>query len=237
MDAKNMNDIGTKKQEYEQLVKVLFHDIKNPLSSLIGYLGLIKRCIPEEKKQYVTNCLWSAKELSRLCENIEDTIELENNKIQLSLGKYKLKEIFEKILKRLEPESNYFKKEIVLEIPENIDFVNVDLNLIEKVMYSIIYHCLQNIRAGQKVEVVVKQDSNYTTVEIKDEGQPLSEEDLPDYFDKFFVVNAIKGKRRGRGLNFYFCKLIIELHKGKLILNRVDNKNIFSVSLLTFNTL
>lgn len=217
-----------------EILKILLHDIKNPMSSLTGYLGLISmmaKSLDPKPKQYLMSSVWSSNEMAALCKNIEDSISIETNHFPLKLEPLQISPILQKNIEKLNPIATFFQKKIFFETIECPPCIQGDKILIERMIYTLINHSLQHCPDTKEVKISLKKQDPFLLLEIEDEGSAILKEHLEKYFDKYFSVHCGKGVRRPRGWDAYFCSLVARLHGGKIAVHQVEKRQIFSVFL------
>ena len=220
--------------ENQEILKVLIHDIKNPMSSLMGYLGLLStmaKSLDAKQKQYIMNSTWASNELAFLCRNIEDSISMESKRLQPRLERLQAGPILQKNVEKLHSIAEYFQKKLLCSIPESLPPIQGDKNLIDRMFYTIINQSLQNCPNGKEVKISLGKKEKNLFLEVEDEGPAILEEHLEKYFDKFFSTYCGKGVRRPKGWDAYFCKLVATLHGGEIYINKIEKRQIFSVLL------
>ncbi|NUM33846.1 MAG: HAMP domain-containing histidine kinase [Candidatus Brocadiae bacterium] len=220
--------------ENQEILKILFHDIKNPMSSLTGYLSLLSRIshsLEEKPKQYISNLALSSSEITNLLKNIEDCISLETNQLQIKTELFQAAHVLEKSIERLKPMAECFQKKFFFTIAPMLPEIRGDKNLIDRLFYTIINHSLQNCPQDKEVRISLSKRERDLLFEVEDEGTAILEEHLEKYFDKFFSLHCGKNRRRPKGWDAYFCKLVANLHGGQIYLKKTEKKQIFSVTL------
>jgi two-component system sensor histidine kinase KdpD len=152
--------------------------------------------------------------LNHLVGNLLDMSRLEAGALKPDRQWNMLAEIIEDANRRMHRElANY---RLVSEIPEDLPLVPVDYYQLERVFTNLISNCVKYAPPQTVIEIQAEvQDDRTVRVRVTNEGPPVSPEDLPRIFDKFYrVTNA--DKITGTGLGLSICKGIIEAHGGRL---------------------
>ncbi len=200
------------------LIVYLAHDLKTPLTSMIGYLSLLEESpdLPSnQREKYIGIALEKSYRLEDLINELfeiarfnSETIVLEKETIDLSLMLEQLVDEFYPLLKENQ-------KEVKLSLPERIELeadpsqlVRVFANLIKNAIYYSTDHTIV-LKAFLK--------DNMAHVVIRNSAKKLSKEKIQKIFDKFYRVDTSRNtKTGGNGLGLAIAKEIVELHGGTI---------------------
>ena len=195
------------------------HDLKNPLTILHTYAEMLTPEIlskleskDKEKWFRMQNSIF---DMSRIIEDVLDfarTSEIKKKSIS-----------FQYILKLA---MNHVKSSygITINLSDNDYKINCDARKIEGVLSNIINNAVQAIDGQGEIDVETESDSEFLTINIKDSGPGISDENLNNIFEPMFTT-----KTTGTGLGLVICKSIIEQHGGTI---SVSNKpTTFSIKL------
>lgn len=232
-DKKAIQDSGLC-TESAQLLRMFLHDIKNPLASLVGYLGLVSmmsKSMEENSKRYITNAVWSGNDMSLLCKNIEESLAIESGQLKPKFERFEPAKMLQKEVERLQPVGEFFQKKFVLHIQPDLPPAEGDKTLLARLFQTMLSHCLMHHTAPCGIEVLLEQKENTLCFQALDEGTPVAEKNRAIYFDPLFPIHCAKGERRPKGWDLYFCKLVTELHGGQISVQSEGNKMKFMVLL------
>ena len=193
------------------------HDLKNPLTILHTYAEMLT---PEILSKLESKDKWfrmqnSIFDMSRIIEDVLDfarTSEIKKKPIP-----------FQSILKLA---MNHVKSSygITINLSENNYKINCDARKIEGVLSNIINNAVQAIDGQGEIDVETESDSEFLTINIKDSGPGISDENLNNIFEPMFTT-----KTTGTGLGLVICKSIIEQHGG--IISVSNKPTTFSIKL------
>ena len=187
------------------------HDLKNPLTIMHTYAEMLTPEIlskleskDKEKWFRLQNSIF---DMTRIIEDVLDfarTTEIKKKKSSfLSILKLAMNHV----------KSSYG---IIINLPENDYKLNCDPRKIEGVLSNIINNAVQALDGDGEIDIEVTSDSEFLTIQIKDSGPGISEENLNKIFEPMFTT-----KTTGTGLGLVICKSIIEQHGGTIT---VSNK-------------
>lgn len=219
----------------EEMIYMLTHDIKIPLTSIIGYASIIfdkkSGSLNERSRHYVdTICINSQKILS-LIDNYLTSCKIEAGKLLLNKADIDLNSMMEELLNIFKLEAG--KNEIRLEsdIPENLPIFYADENLIYRAFANLLSNAIKYTpKTGNimiKVDVLEALDSplerETLLFNVSNTGEGIATEDIPYIFDKYKRSQNIRGIE-GSGLGLYVVKMIIEAHGGSVDVASIANE-------------
>lgn len=228
-----------RKKDY---LEMFIHDMKNPLSVAKSSLELLED--PEmvetlsvfEQKKYVSSSLDSINRVFAMVLNALDVAKYGGEGLSLNLEPVDVSLLVEETKREFQVRLQLERKEILFYPPETFDLVNVDRELIKRVLENIISNSLRHTGEGKgRVEISLNQDVEKQRFEIRiiDNGEGMEETDLEKIFQSFIQLDA--GKRRNKmdtGIGLTFCKLAVEQHGGKIIVNSKKNVGtVFTIQL------
>ncbi|MDR6882004.1 PAS domain S-box protein [Bacillus sp. 3255] len=199
-----------------QLAAGIAHEIRNPLTSLVGFLQLIKSAAPTKVVEYADIMLV---ELNRINTIVNEFMLIA--KPQSSRFAHKsVCDILENVISLLEPQALLHNVNIHFVYSRNSAYlVNSDEGQLKQVFINLIKNSVEAMPAGGSIRVVLQPlGHSRLTVKIIDTGAGIPDELLPRLGDPFFTT-----KEEGTGLGLMVCYRIIEAHQGTMkILSKLD---------------
>jgi len=192
----------------EMMTGMVIHDLKNPLSSIIG---LSNQSYSERNMLQIKH---SGKQMLNLVMNILDVQKFETTQVKLSCENTPFTEIINKSIAEISPQIE--EKNIEIKItgkPQTM--VNVDRGLIERVMINIVSNALKYSDNNSQIIIHTEDLANKSSIKVSitDYGQGIEPEKVSKVFDKFAQIESRKiGSLRSTGLGLAFCKMAIEAH-------------------------
>ncbi|MDX9892968.1 MAG: ATP-binding protein [Patescibacteria group bacterium] len=220
----------TKKNQYlQELLKmkneflnIASHQLKTPISITRGYLSMIlDGTIKEQAKQQdaLEKAMGGINRLNETVKNFLDASDLEGKEMELEIAKTDILKLIEDLIaaKKILAEN----KGLVLEFikpKEKIPSFNLDGSRLTEAISNLIDNAIFYTNEG-KVCVSLNVSNNEIIISIQDTGIGISPSEQKNLFNKFRRgKRAILAKPDGSGLGLYICKKIVELHKGKIVL-------------------
>jgi len=195
------------------LLSSVSHDFRTPLAAILGAASALLRKDELNKNPTTRDLLESiqneSERLSRLVHNLLEATRLESGvKVQKEL--IPLEETVGSALERLE--KNLSRREVSVEIPEDLPLVPMDPVLIEQVFVNLLENAIRYAPAGSRIKITAKADGRAVSVSIADQGPGLNPDDLDRIFDKFYR----DPNSPGAGLGLAICRAVISAHGGKI---------------------
>lgn len=216
------------------LIAYLAHDLKTPLTSVIGYLSLLEEAPDlsvEQKAKYVHISLEKALRLEKLInEFFEITrynlqqINIEKEKIDLS---YMLVQMTDEFYPILKAHGNTVK----LNAPENL-MLSADPIKLARVFNNILKNAVAYSYQNTEIEITVKSTGNNVCISFLNKGMTIPKQKLDSIFEKFFRLNEARTTDDGgAGLGLAIAKEIVTLHGGTITAASENETIRFSVVL------
>jgi two-component system sensor histidine kinase/response regulator len=204
----------------DNLVYMLIHDFKNPLTGILGYLDLIglqSETGCENCQQYAHNSQYLAKRMSSMVNDLMDIARLEKNVLPLRLDEVHLKDIVEDNLREFRHAIDEKSIKTVVEEGAEGVYVDADKTLLERVAGNILSNAIRYSEEYGNIIFKIDAAGGKAVLSISDEGPGIPEEALGRVFEKFYQVEAnVSDARTGAGLGLAFCDMVIKAHGGHI---------------------
>ena len=211
-----------REEEIRKEIENISHDLRTPLTSIRGYLELIKdEDIPDkEKKEYIYIIEKRAKVLQNLIQDFYDLSRLENNDYNFSMEIIDInKELKEQILMFY----NDFDKnniDVDIKLKETPILVYLDKNAIERVFHNLIQNATKYSKS--KFCMLLNSKNGEIIIEFKNDVQDMNRQDLDLLFNRFYMKDSSRSKDSS-GLGLTITKFLIESMNGKIDIE-LDNE-------------
>ena len=221
-------------QKKDELIVYLAHDIKTPLTSMIGYLSLlseIKDMPQEQRNRYIDIALDKSYRLEYLINELFDVarfnsekIVLEKEEINLNLMLEQIADDFYPTLKEMNKKINFTsdEKTILYAYPDKLS----------RVFNNLIKNAVNYSKENTDIDISILNKENQATVKITNKGKQIPKEKLDKIFEKFYRLDSSRtSKTGGSGLGLAIAKEIVELHGGRIYAESDMKETTFSVIL------
>lgn len=229
-------------QEKEDFILMLSHDMKNPLTAVIGSIDIIREgclgTINEEQEEYLQSAIDSCNEVVVMIDNLLDIRKFEAGKIQMSIQPYNAQELIEKVANQFARPAKHDGIEFLVDIEpggaeiavDKTAFIRVLGNLLGNALKftpeegSIAISCrhiagtdplIQNIPDYALEQTVINPAGCFIKVAVRDTGNGIPQNELDRIFNRYTQFSRKTGRERGgAGLGLAYCKLAIESFQG-----------------------
>ncbi len=211
----------------EELAHYLVHDLRNPLTAIIGSLSLIEenatRNLDEEERQLYRDAQSFAQTLLDMVNAILDVYRLEGGHLRPKIAECNVSEIVREVL---QAHQTLVSPDVALraDLPPGDLLAQADPNLLRRTIGNLVNNASRFTHRGF-IEVRARTVGDRLRVEVADTGPGIPKEYHQKIFDKFGQVEASKtGARASTGLGLTFCKLVVEAHGGRIWVESVPGE-------------
>ncbi|MEE0699731.1 MAG: HAMP domain-containing sensor histidine kinase [Bacilli bacterium] len=226
-----VDSLELEKENQNRIIASISHDIKTPLTSVIGYADRLRnRDLPDDKKRtYVDKIYAKALMMKGILEEFDDYQSC-NIKETLKLEEISIKDLCNNIKNDYAEELN--DKNIKLIIKSNCDnkLINVDLVKIKRVFSNIITNSVTHFnKKNGVINIIISYKNGMVRIETADNGGGVTKEkDLRRIFEPLYTTDP---SRKISGLGLSICKQIISAHNGRIY---AENNEIGGLSIIFF---
>lgn len=221
-------------QKKDELIVYLAHDIKTPLTSMIGYLSILNEMDDMPKKQqekYIKIALDKSYRLEELINELFDVARFNSEKIILEKEKLNLNLMLAQIIDDFYPTLSELNKKIELNNEQQIMLV-ADPDKLGRVFNNLIKNAINYSAENSNIRINVRKNEYNIIVDIINEGRQIPKEKLDQIFDKFYRLDSSRiSKTGGSGLGLAIAKDIVQLHGGQIKAISSEKETLFRVEL------
>ncbi|MDZ5254406.1 HAMP domain-containing sensor histidine kinase [Clostridium sp. LIBA-8841] len=218
-----------------ELIVAVSHDLKTPLTSIIGYLDLLndnKYDYSEEQKAYLDIAYKKSLDLKKLTEELFEYTKLANDYIELEKIKFNISILLNQLIGEYTQFFNEKGIDVKIENPFSEINCEIDIQKIIRVFENLIKNAEKYSYPGSKFKITVEREPNIVKFIFENEGDKIEKEDLEKIFEKMYRLDkARNSENEGSGLGLAISRKIVELHGGKLWAECNENKISFNMTL------
>ncbi len=215
------------------LIAYLAHDIKTPLTSMIGYLSLLDEASDMPKKQrkkYVSIALDKSYKLEDLINELFDITRFNENEMPIYKENFNLNLMIDQIVDDFYPILKETNKSINVNKTDTI-MMCADHEKLARVFNNVIKNAI-SYSTSKNIDISIKKEENKAKVIIENEANEISSSNLNKMFEKFYRLDdARRTKTGGAGLGLAIAKEIVKLHNGDICAKYKDGKIKFYITL------
>jgi signal transduction histidine kinase len=204
----------------DDFVALASHELKAPLTSVIGYAQLLLRRVrqPDPDLDMIALGLAdineNAQALNRLLDELLDVSRIQTGSVDLRRAPCRIGDCLATVLRRLAPDE---RARVEVTLPTESPVGQWDRQRVEQVLTNLIGNALRYSPAEQRVRVAIAPHRDGIEVTVADQGFGIAADDLPRLFERFYrTTPAREGGVPGTGLGLYICRGIVEAHGGRI---------------------
>ncbi|KIC02666.1 histidine kinase [Flavobacterium sp. JRM] len=226
----------------EQLISTVSHDLKTPLSTIVGYTELLGNSDLNTKQSYfIKNIKNSSEYISQLVQDLLDFSQIEAGKIAIEKKPFSLPEIITDVAKNIQSVYKQKDIELIIKTDERLNQrVIGDSFRLKQILSNIIGNAYKFTEEGFiKIDATINHNGEFVFIKIEDSGIGIEKKNQNLVFEEFAQANeGIEKKYGGTGLGLAISKKIATLLGGDLHLKSVFGKgSTFEIQLpLVFDT-
>lgn len=221
------------------LITNIAHDLRTPLTSIIGYLDLLSgskaaMLSNEQKERYLKIACTKSRRLEQLINDLFDFTKLSYGRMTMKVGYVDIVKLLEQLLEESYP--SFAGRGLSYELRTNVPALEIaaDGGLIARLFDNLISNAIKYGADGKRVIVRINAEPKNDIVEVRviNYGFTIDEKDLPLIFNKFYRADKARSTQTGgTGLGLAIAKDIVELHGGSISAKSDLEGTVFTVRL------
>ncbi|WP_251553153.1 sensor histidine kinase [Neobacillus muris] len=218
----------------EQLVVNLAHDLRTPLTSVLGYLDLIlkdDKLTKEQVRHFLTIAFTKSQRLERLIDELFEITRMNYGMLPIDKKQIDLSELLHQLKEELYPifEKNHLIAR--MNIPPHLPIWG-DGELLARVFENLLTNANRYGYDGQFVDINGFVDAGEVVVQVVNYGDRIPQEELPYLFDMFYTGDKARTHQEdSTGLGLFIAKNIVEQHHGTITAESSLIRTVFEVRL------
>ncbi len=211
----------------EQLISTVSHDLKTPLSTIVGYSELLGNSDVNTKQSYfIKNIKNSSEYITQLVQDLLDFSKIEAGKITVEKVPFLLPEIIEDIARNIQTVYKHKNIDLIINIDDKFQKRIVgDPFRLKQILTNIIGNAYKFTEEGHIRIAAFANNDQFFTITIQDTGIGIEKENQKLVFEEFAQANEnIEKKYGGTGLGLSICQKIISILGGNLSLESIFGK-------------
>ncbi|WP_376700373.1 sensor histidine kinase [Paenilisteria rocourtiae] len=220
-------------QAKNDLITNVSHDLRTPLTSILGYLSYIHedRYRDEVELRHYTELVYGkAQRLHKLIDDLFDYTRLESTEFHIKEDMLDMVELLRQLVS--EYERSAVEKEVRIVEMYAVDNLKVkgDGMQIMRLFENLFSNALRYGASGKKIDISAKKEAGMAIIEVSNYGTEIPASDLPQLFERFYKVDKNR-TTVGTGLGLAIAKSIVERHGGHVFATSRKGKTTFTVKL------
>ena len=239
-------------QEKEDFVGMLSHDLKSPITSIVGALDLVREGrlgkVNEEQKDYLEMAVESCGEMVGLIDTLLDVYRFEAGKMVLMFRQEEPHALIHRTLIKFRSVAKRTGIKLYATLKEGLPLISVDRHKFSRLLNNLLSNAVKFTSEGGEIELKAEvvedmaavrkripeqlypapaqpERGAYLQISVRDSGVGIPPEDLVTIFDRYAQAkNRRLGKTQGTGLGLTFCRKVMDAHMGFIWAESVQGK-------------
>jgi len=205
----------------EDFVANVTHEIKTPLTAIIGFVETLQDGAIEESltaKKFLSTIAENARRLNRLVDDLLTLSSIELGEMTLRLEGVTVGEVVDHVLPIFEGRVQEKNLKIDKNLPERLSMIHADRDRVAQVLLNIIDNAVKFTPDGGSVTIKAYEEGNDSVViQVVDTGVGIPKSEIPRLGERFYRVDKTRSRELGgTGLGLSIVKHLMRAHKGKI---------------------
>lgn len=219
----------------DELITNIGHDIRTPLTSVIGYLGLIENQqyhSQEELARYAHVAYRKAQQMQSLVQDLFTYTATRQTTTEIKPVQVQVLRFMEQLVADFELNAREKAIELRLDIrPQNL-LASFDVDKMARVFHNLLSNALKYGAGAHYIELLAYQEEDYIYFKVKNDGQALDKTELEDIFQRSYRADQSRSANQpGTGLGLAIVRNIVELHHGRVYAEVEGKETIFTIEI------
>lgn len=220
---KQYDELQANLEMREDLAHMMVHDMRTPLSAILGYseLLLLQQSLMPEYADTIDKIHTQAQRLNSFINDMLIVAKMEANQLIMNPTEVDVSQLVRKVKGSHEVVAASKRIAVRLDLPPESRQISLDKNLFERLLDNLISNGLKYSPPGSEVIIKLEYPAAGTPqlrLQVLDQGDGIAEEDRSRIFDKYEVA-TLKEKGVQIGLGLAFCKMVTDAHQGRILVD------------------
>lgn len=236
--ANNIKDImeNERRSEYakNELITSVAHDLRTPLTSIIGYLDLVssKKLSEETQKKYIQIAYNKSLRLEKLIEDLFTYTKFNFGEVKPNFSEVDIVKLINQLLDEFYPSFTEYQLDYSFTMNHSTAVIKADGDLLARAFANLISNAIKYGKSGKNILIHLERSEDGVSISMTNYGEPIPEEDLEKIFHRFYRVESSRSSETGgSGLGLAIAHSIIQMHGGTIHAKSDLNGTVFTVAL------
>ncbi|MFY3793589.1 ATP-binding protein [Ureibacillus sp. MALMAid1270] len=198
-----------------QMAATVAHEIRNPMTSIKGFIELLNMNLTEENNKYLSIM---KSEIERMDQILSEVLTF-SKPMERQMDVFSVTKIAKELIEIMNPLANNHNITLQFEVEKPINsMIMGNENRIKQMLMNLVKNAIEEMETGGKITIFLKNVKDKIQVTVCDEGKGIEKEMLAKLFEPFYTT-----KTAGTGLGLQLVKQVIEEHNGTIHVNSVVN--------------
>jgi two-component system NtrC family sensor kinase len=229
-DISHLKDLDRIKSEF---VTTVSHDLRSPLTAILGYVELIERAgsVNDQQREFIRRVRLSVDHMTRLVADLLDLGRIEAG-LDASLEVTPISVLARYALDGLRSAAEVKQQKVETVLPDDLPMVRGDPYRLRQMIGNLVDNAIKYTPAGGQIVVAAVVEGDQVILRVSDSGPGIPAADQPYIFDRFFRASNVPDDTGGTGLGLAIVKSIVDTHQGRIwVDSELGRGTIFTVVL------
>lgn len=230
-NCSNLMKYNKSKHSMKRMLSNISHDLKTPLTVILGYLEMLTLKYKEEEALH--KAYDRTQEVILLINKFFDLAKLESGDKEMSMEKVNISELCRMNILDYYHTLEELAVDVSIDIPEKAIFILGNNNAIKRILNNLISNAIKYGGAGKYLGIKVIDEEDYVRIEVIDHGKGIEERHKEEVFERMYTLEDSRSKAyQGSGLGLTITKELVELLGGEIHLDsKPHEETVFSFTL------
>lgn len=225
-----------RRSEYakNELITSVAHDLRTPLTSIIGYLDLVssKELTQETQRKYIDIAYNKSKRLEKLIEDLFTYTKFNFGEVKADYTEVDMVKLINQLVDEFYPSFSEYNLEYEFCSKYSSAIIKADGNLLARAFANLISNAIKYGRDGRNIIIELVKEEHGIVITVTNYGDVIPKEDLKRIFQRFYRVETSRSSETGgSGLGLAIAQSVIEMHGGRISAKSDENGTVFTVEL------
>ncbi|KIL73930.1 sensor histidine kinase [Bacillus badius] len=207
-------------KQKNELITNVSHDLRTPLTSIMGYLRLLRDAKYENAGQYneyIEIAFSKSEKLQSLIDDLFEYTKLTNEEMALEREEICLNGVLNQLIEELVPQAEEHGLLFVKEFPKESMYASVDSEKMVRVFDNLLMNAIKYSKDEGEIRVSLQREDDMIRISVTNQSEEFTKEELRNVFERFYKKDASRSRvYEGSGLGLAIAKSIVELHGGEI---------------------
>tara|TARA_R110002072_G_scaffold57706_3_gene148143 strand:- start:774 stop:1907 length:1134 start_codon:yes stop_codon:yes gene_type:complete len=209
-----LREAEAKQQRTSASLHVAAHELRGPLTGVLGYAELLQMMAPENLVERVDKLYREASRIRDMITDMLDADRVADGQTDLDLKEIDLNELLTDLYERTKVSSP--DHEVVKQIDPKLSTIKADAGALERVFHNLLNNAVKYSPPGSRIELHAEVTRTSVEVRVVDSGPGIDPEDLAHVFEPFYRPSGSRSSVAGSGIGLALVKTLVESHGGSV---------------------
>ncbi len=225
-----------RRSEYakNELITSVAHDLRTPLTSIIGYLDLVssKELTQETQRKYIDIAYNKSKRLEKLIEDLFTYTKFNFGEVKANYNEVDMVKLLNQLVDEFYPSFSEYNLEYEFCPMAASAVIKADGDLLARAFANLISNAIKYGRDGKNILIELRKEESGVIITITNYGDIIPPEDLTRIFQRFYRVESSRSSETGgSGLGLAIAQSIITMHGGSIFARSDEAGTVFTIEL------